>query len=986
MLRRPSILRLEELESRLLLKGPSDAPPLGPPPSPGPSVIWVDTVAELQAAVNNLQNGQTVVIQRGTYALTQTLYVGNGHQVANATIRGETDNPADVVIVGKGMNNASFGAVPMGFSFYNAQDVTLANVSIGDVWYHPIEIKGDAGADRINLYHLRVYDGGEQLIKSNPGTNDGADDVKVEYCTIEYTTGPSMVDHGGGTGYTNGMSVHTGDNWIIRHNLFRNFHTPDNAQNLWNPVILMWNHSTGTLVEGNTFINSDRAIAFGLFDNTGTDHSGGIIRNNFVYMQPGLYSSTRKAGSDGQIIVWDSPNTKVYHNTVIGSGNTNSSIEFRFGTAGGEVRNNLTDAPIGSRDGATFSQSGNYLTAAGSMFVDAGNANFHLVSNAATLANVIDKVAVLTGASTDWDGQTRAIGANADIGADEYQNTSNNAPVANDDTATTSEDTAVTVAVLANDSDPDGDPLTLSVVSVSNGSAVVDNNGTPTNPSDDRIRYTPNANFFGTGVVVYQISDGKGGTDTANLTVTVNSVNDAPVANDDTATTNEDVAVTVTVQSNDSDVDGDPLTLSIVSATNGTAVVDNNGTPSNLADDKVRFTPTANFFGTGTVVYGVADGKGGSDTATITLTVNSVNDIPVANDDTASTDEDVPVTVNVLSNDSDADGDPLTLSVVSASNGTAVVDDNGTPSNPSDDKIRFTPNADFLGTATVVYRASDGKGGSDTATITITVATVNDPPVANDDTATTNEDVAVTAGVLDNDSDADGDPLTLSIVSTGNGTAVVDDNGTPANPSDDRIRFTPNANFFGTGTVAYQISDGRGGTDTATLTVTVNSVNDAPVATDDSAATALNTPVTVTVRTNDTDVDGDTLTVTQVGQPAHGTAVLNGDGTVTYTPAAGYFGADAFTYDINDGQGGSDTGLVNVTVSDNGSVGLEDDPWNPGRTALVARGTDAADIIKFRKATNGTKIRVEFNGVVRGDFPVASISRRSLLGEGAMTS
>ena len=90
--------------------------------------------------------------------------------------------------------------------------------------------------------------------------------------------------------------VFEGDDWIIRHNLIRNFHTPDNSQNLWNPAILMWAHSKNTLVEGNTFIDTDRAIAFGLFDNSGFDHEGGIIRNNYLYMSPGLFSAWRKSG------------------------------------------------------------------------------------------------------------------------------------------------------------------------------------------------------------------------------------------------------------------------------------------------------------------------------------------------------------------------------------------------------------------------------------------------------------------------------------------------------------------------------------------------------------------------------------------------------------------------------------------------------------------------------------------------------------------
>src|SRR5204863_5732273 len=194
--------------------------------------------------------------------------------------------------------------VAYGFGVYNAQDVTIANLSVGAVYYDAVDLKGDAGAARVHLYHDRLFDTGEQLIKSNPGTGVGADNCTVEYCLIEYTTAPSTVDHGGGTGYTNGISAHTVNGWQIRNNIFRNFHTPDNSANLWNPVILMWNHSQNTVVEGNTFIDSDRAIAFGLIDQaSGFDHQGGVIRNNFVYQRPGLFRASRKAASDGQIVV-----------------------------------------------------------------------------------------------------------------------------------------------------------------------------------------------------------------------------------------------------------------------------------------------------------------------------------------------------------------------------------------------------------------------------------------------------------------------------------------------------------------------------------------------------------------------------------------------------------------------------------------------------------------------------------------------------------
>jgi hypothetical protein len=410
--------RVEQLEDRLLLKAPSAAPSLGPPPPPGANVVWVDTVAELQTAVRNLHSNQTIVIEPGTYNLTETLIVGRSAQVANVTLRGATDNFDDVVLRGRGMENPSYGSVPHGISVWNAQDVTIANLSVGDVYYHPIDLQGQFGAERVRLYHNRIFDGGEQLIKSNPG-NGGADDCVVEYNLVEYTNGTPVTDHGGGTGYTGGISAHDVDNWIIRHNVWRDFHTPDTVQFIYNPVVLVWRGSTNTVVEGNTFINCDRAVALGLDTLATPDHRGGVIRNNYVWMDPGLWSASRRAGITSQIAVYNSPDTQVYHNTILTNGNSPRSIEVRWATTV-DVRNNLADAPLGTRDGGAFTQAGNYLQATLSMFVNAAGGDFRLALNSATQANVIDRASPLAAVTDDWEGEARPQGTAADVGADEY--------------------------------------------------------------------------------------------------------------------------------------------------------------------------------------------------------------------------------------------------------------------------------------------------------------------------------------------------------------------------------------------------------------------------------------------------------------------------------------------------------------------------------------------------------------------------------------
>jgi len=454
-------------------------------------------------------------------------------------------------------------------------------------------------------------------------------------------------------------------------------------------------------------------------------------------------------------------------------------------------------------------------------------------------------------------------------------------PIAVNDTALTSEDLPVNIPVLGNDSDPDGDTLTVTTASAANGSVVIQPNGT--------IDYTPNQDFNGTDTITYTISDGNGGTATATVTVTVGAVNDPPVAVDDATVTDEETPVTIPVLANDSDVDGDPLTVTTASAPNGTVVINPDGT--------ITYTPDQDFNGTDTITYVISDGQGGTDTATVAVTVNPVNDPPVANDDVATTPEDTPVTLNVLGNDTDVDGDPLIVTGATSPDGQVTINPDGT--------VTFTPDPNFNGTTTVTYTISDGNGGTATATVTLTVDPVNDVPVATPDVGQTDEDTPVTVSVLDNDTDADGDPLTVTAASAPNGTVVINPDGT--------VTYTPNPNFNGTDTITYTVTDGNGGFATTTATITVNPVNDVPVAVNDNVATPEDAPVTIPVLGNDTDADGDPLTVTDATSP-DGTVVINPDGTITFTPNPDFNGPTTITYTVSDGNGGTSTATVTVDV------------------------------------------------------------------------
>ncbi len=383
-------------------------------PITGTRIVHVSTEPALQTAFSNLQNGDTVVLANGTYNLTRSLFI-NGKN--NITVRGNSGCDG-AVLVGRGMDNPNFGNVEVGI-WSNSLNTTIAHLTVRETYDNTVVF--NAGAQSPRLYSVKLVDSGSQFIKSNPTNGEagiGVDNGVVEFCWIEYTGGPPATDHGAGVGYFNGISAHAVDNWIIRGNVFKNLHNPDSSDYPWNPAVLIWNHSSNTTTENNIFLNTDRAISYGLIDqSTGTDHSGGVIRNNFITNVPGLMSPSRKAGSDALIIVYDSPGTKVFHNTVLTNANVNFSVEFRFPTStGGEARNNLADAPINLRQSASAIQSGNLLNATAALFVSPLSGNLHLRSTA-TIA--IDTAPGLPAITTDFDGNSRPQGAAFDVGADE---------------------------------------------------------------------------------------------------------------------------------------------------------------------------------------------------------------------------------------------------------------------------------------------------------------------------------------------------------------------------------------------------------------------------------------------------------------------------------------------------------------------------------------------------------------------------------------
>ncbi len=490
--------------------------------------------------------------------------------------------------------------------------------------------------------------------------------------------------------------------------------------------------------------------------------------------------------------------------------------------------------------------------------------------------------------------------------------------------------------VLANDNAGGGEnqPLTITQVSTPSNGGTVTING-------NSLSYSPAAGFDGTETFSYTISDGQA-TASATVTITVEPAT-IPFARRDTATIAEISAggtgsVKINVLANDKVNPGNGVKARLISFTqpaNGTVTLDDNGTAADNTDDQLVYVPNFEFNGTDNFTYVMNDtvGTGDNSTGTVAVTVTDVNDVPIAGNDNANGTEDTPVTIAIstlLLNDSPGLGETntqtLTVAPGTSSSGTvAVVGSN----------LVFTPTADVNGNHTFTYIVTDSGSPAlnATATVTVNLTPVNDPPVAGADSRSTDEDtqlVIPATALLSNDTpgpanEADQIPLTITAVAKPAATL-----GT-VSLSAGNVIYTPALNFNGTEIFTYTVQDSAGGTSNGTVTVTVNPINDAPVAGVDAVVAfkgvALQIPV-ASLLANDTtgpaNESGQTpLTITAVSGAVNGTVSLNqATGIITFTPAANFSGAGSFQYTVQDSgpTGGTNvntgTGTVNVTVRD----------------------------------------------------------------------
>jgi VCBS repeat-containing protein len=433
--------------------------------------------------------------------------------------------------------------------------------------------------------------------------------------------------------------------------------------------------------------------------------------------------------------------------------------------------------------------------------------------------------------------------------------------------------------LLAGASDVDGDSLTAVNLALSSGSGTLADNG------DGTWTFSPSANWNGSTAFSFDTSDGT--TTTANTaSLVVNPVNDAPVANDDSAAGNEDTSVTGNVLGNDTDIDSGSLTAVLVSGPS-------NGNLTLNTDGSFTYTPNANWNGTDSFTYKANDGALDSNVATVTLTVNPVTDLSAV-DDSFTTNEDTALNNNVSTNDSTTSGGSLSYSLnLDVSHGSLTLNNDGS--------FSYAPTANYNGSDSFIYTVVDvASGESDSRTVSITITPVNDAPVANDDSASGNEDSVISGSVLTNDTDVEGSALTATLVSgPANGSLVLNADGS--------FTYTPNANFNDTDSFTYQANDGALDSNVATVTLTVNPVNDAPTTTpvtlapiaEDSGARLI---TQAELLANASDIDGPGLTATGLSiNSGSGTLVDNGNGTWAYTPALNDDTSVSFGYTVTDG-------------------------------------------------------------------------------------
>ena len=547
---------------------------------------------------------------------------------------------------------------------------------------------------------------------------------------------------------------------------------------------------------------------------------------------------------------------------------------------------------------------------------------------------------------TDRNGGTASAVASLDIAA------VNDIPVVTGETAAVAEDNTIyfdTAALLANDSDVDTltQVQTLSITTVG-----ASDNGAVGFMPDGRIFFKPDSNYFGPASFTYTVSDGVGGTADGTVQLSVTPVNDAPQALGESADATEDTALLIDpadLLKNDTDIDDDQTTLTITavgSCQHGSVSL----VTLEAGAQKILFTPEANYHGNASFEYTVSDPQGLSSTAIATLAIAGVNDAPVTANETAQTDEDVGLVftqAQLLDNDSDpdiaSDGDSLHISRVGEAS-------HGDVSMNEAHEVTFAPEANYHGPAQFTYWVADSHGVETAATVSLTIAAVNDVPVATGEHINSVEDTNLyisPASLLTNDTDPDiaTDKQVLSLQTVSDATHGMVELVTVGGAQ--QVKFTPEANYHGAAQFSYTVTDnnpGTPGTASATVSVTINAVNDLPLVTGEVVSGTEDVGLVfdkATLLVNDSDVDtltdGQVLTISAVSNAQHGAVSVQSNGQIAFVPDSNFYGAASFDYTVSDGDGAGAGGTSVATVTMN-LAAVNDAPV----AANVSISTDSA--------------------------------------------
>ena len=462
----------------------------------------------------------------------------------------------------------------------------------------------------------------------------------------------------------------------------------------------------------------------------------------------------------------------------------------------------------------------------------------------------------------------------------------------------TSEDQSLFISLALLSEDVDGDSLTWSLV----GTAA---HGDADLGSEELglVTYTPNLNFSGTDNFFFRATDENNAVSaTGTVTIDVRASNDAPMAQNGNVSVQEDSQVVIELQAADDD-SGDTLTLEIARAPSFGAVT--------LDGQLATYTPTADYAGLDSFEFIARDSAGQpSNTATITVVVNGVNDDPVVSPDSLAVIEDGAVSIALVASDADGPQDALTLSIVEhPTSGTVAL---------SGSLATYTPNANFVGDDSFSFQAQDAVGArSNIAIVAISVTDENDPPVSDGVIATTAEDNAVTIGLIGTDNEDPSTELLFEVVAEPFfGVATV---------AGSQATYTPNGDYYGPDSFTYRVRDSGGLlSGAATVSITVEAVDDAPMVQDQAVGGIENGTISVTLRAEDADGDGISFELTSK-TPEHGKVELSGD-AATYTPARDFVGPDRFGYRAIDSTGASSTeGTVTVNIVASNSAPISED-------------------------------------------------------------